>query len=278
MHSMFGSSRLAFVALVLVSTNPPSLFAASDGRFGTAQAVLVDTRLGDAVGSCQLRLDTLGSSVTLGCEHRLDNALTVFLVWRSDAAATVARHRIDFGGASSPVSATRAVTRAEVAELAAGDWRLVVTTVQRPFGAAVAEGLELIFEDGFEGGVDNVCSAWSSSTPLRTCDTGLLGKCQLGEQGCSGGDWGSCVPFVAPVPEVCNGQDDDCNGLNDDGIPPTVCYSGPAGTAGVGTCQTGLSSCQRGLPGPCEGEVVPIPEICGNGMDDNCNGLPDEDC
>ncbi len=53
------------------------------------------------------------------------------------------------------------------------------------------------------------------------------------------------------------------------------CYSGPAGTAGVGICKTGTQTClSDGTWGACTGEVTPRSETC-NGQDDDCNGQVD---
>ena len=53
------------------------------------------------------------------------------------------------------------------------------------------------------------------------------------------------------------------------------CYSGPAGTAGVGICAAGTQTCQSdGTWGACEGQVTPRAETC-NGQDDDCNGQVD---
>lgn len=53
------------------------------------------------------------------------------------------------------------------------------------------------------------------------------------------------------------------------------CYEGPASTLGQGPCAPGLKTCNDdGLGyGPCEGQVLPQPETCGNDVDDDCNGL-----
>lgn len=52
------------------------------------------------------------------------------------------------------------------------------------------------------------------------------------------------------------------------------CYSGPFGTANVGTCRKGTQSCSANAWGACTGEVVPTAESC-NGLDDDCDGRAD---
>jgi hypothetical protein len=61
------------------------------------------------------------------------------------------------------------------------------------------------------------------------------------------------------------------------------CYDGPDGTAGVGLCAAGQSTC---LPdgsgfGPCEGQILPAAEACSTVSDDDCDGTanqPDAGC
>ncbi len=77
---------------------------------------------------------------------------------------------------------------------------------------------------------------------------------------------------VDPV-EVCNGVDDDCNGLVDEGVAGAgdFCPTGELGVceAGINVCDGGAFSCLR-VQGPtCD--------ICGNGLDDDCDGIADED-
>jgi hypothetical protein len=92
-------------------------------------------------------------------------------------------------------------------------------------------------------------------------------------------------PTVKPgAPEVCNGVDDNCNGMTDEGLTflsyyPDVDGDG-YGAAGV----TPLSSCMP-IPGKvtqggdCNDNVAAVhpgaAEVC-NGIDDNCNGMTDE--
>jgi hypothetical protein len=56
------------------------------------------------------------------------------------------------------------------------------------------------------------------------------------------------------------------------------CYTGTANTQGQGPCKGGIKTCQPDSTwGFCEGEVLPIAEVCSNGADDNCSGVVDED-
>lgn len=53
------------------------------------------------------------------------------------------------------------------------------------------------------------------------------------------------------------------------------CYTGPEETKGVGACHPGTLSCDNDTP-HCMGQVIPQIEIC-NGIDDDCNGVVDDD-
>lgn len=51
------------------------------------------------------------------------------------------------------------------------------------------------------------------------------------------------------------------------------CYEGPPGTLGVGACAAGSRTCSPlGDWGPCVGATEPSSEICGNAVDENCDG------
>lgn len=88
----------------------------------------------------------------------------------------------------------------------------------------------------------------------------------------------------------CEAGRNDCNGDPSDGcetngectcVPGEMqaCYTAEPATLDVGECHGGMQVCNDfGTAwGPCEGEVIPDVEVCGNGLDDNCNGMADED-
>jgi hypothetical protein len=58
---------------------------------------------------------------------------------------------------------------------------------------------------------------------------------------------------------------------------PAPCYEGPAGTAAVGICKSGMRSCDPNthLLSECAGQVLPREETC-NLADDDCNKIVDD--
>jgi hypothetical protein len=101
------------------------------------------------------------------------------------------------------------------------------------------------------------------------CNTGEVGFCAIGTAHCSNG-LPQCIPPL-PKAETCNGIDDDCDTVTDEGNPGggVACNSGLAGE-----CAAGTTLCQGGGI-VCPQNQLPHDEIC-NGLDDNCNGSTDE--
>jgi hypothetical protein len=129
------------------------------------------------------------------------------------------------------------------------------------------------------GGGATACGG--TCTTLLT-DAANCGACGVG---CGAGlvcSEGACAPACPSVAaaETCNGLDDDCDGIVDNGCGCTdgaaqPCYAGPAGTAGVGQCRAGVQICGGGSWSSCGGQVLPVPEVCSDGLDDDCDGAVD---
>jgi len=122
---------------------------------------------------------------------------------------------------------------------------------------------------------------------MRPCYTGSpptldIGTCRGGMEKCEAGMWGKCVGEILPkMKDDCKTpEDENCDGeVNDkcEMCEPGMmipCYTGPRGTEGIGPCHAGTSTCgMTGDWGPCEDQVVPLPEEdCQTPEDDDCNG------
>jgi hypothetical protein len=129
-------------------------------------------------------------------------------------------------------------------------------------------------------GKDNDCDGVVDNNLIDTAKPcGLnVGVCTPGTTACVGGTL-VCQGGVQPGTEVCNGLDDNCDGIID-GMKAN-CYTGPPNTQNVGLCVGGQWQCVAaagsGIPtwGPCVGQILPVAEVC-NGLDDNCNGQVDD--
>jgi hypothetical protein len=101
---------------------------------------------------------------------------------------------------------------------------------------------------------------------------------------------GDCAPLDAGVypgaPERCNDADDNCNGLKDDA--PLVDVENPGLTGPAFDCQTGLAGvCAPGglqclvdtaghFAKACVARALPSTDVCGDGLDNDCDGQPDD--
>ncbi|MDQ3033451.1 MAG: MopE-related protein, partial [Myxococcota bacterium] len=133
---------------------------------------------------------------------------------------------------------------------------------------------------------DQDCDGSIDEGVTRACYTGPastqgVGVCRGGTQACSAGTFSAtCGGQIVPGSETCDSEDDDCDGAVDEasgGGPLTrSCYTGAAGTSGVGTCVPGTQTCRFGAFGVvCSGEIVNTVDRCGDTLDTDCDGLDD---
>ena len=101
----------------------------------------------------------------------------------------------------------------------------------------------------------------SEANEERPCST----LCGIGVERCENGYWSACdAPLIHR--ERCDGVDQDCDGLIDEGLTQgcqDLCDS------------SGVQRCESGSWGACEGPS-PTPERC-DGIDQDCDGVIDEE-
>jgi hypothetical protein len=102
------------------------------------------------------------------------------------------------------------------------------------------------------------CQSGPPATVPTTCG---LGACQRTIDACAGGVPQQCVPGT-PTSEVCNGIDDDCDGLTDENrvqadctVSPSTINIGSQGSTFSMTCKL-LDVCDPANPVPISGSTV----------------------
>ena len=129
------------------------------------------------------------------------------------------------------------------------------------------------------GCIDGAC-AYDEEPEGKVLSTQALGDCV--EVVCDG--LGDTKTVPQPMDFPTDGS--ECTEYACDGTTPVKtiltsipCYTGPAGTEGIGACKGGMMACNAmGLPeGACEGEVLPAAQECGP-EDTDCDGQPGPDC
>jgi len=133
----------------------------------------------------------------------------------------------------------------------------------------IDEGFNLQTDVNNCGACGNACSFAHASGRCERgqcafdCLPGYVDLDGKPENGCEE----ACTPSNNGV-EICDGKDNDCNGLIDDKPTDVGQACGPKG------CQAGVLTCIAGTP-VCVGAGQPSPEVC-DGRDNDCNGQVDE--
>jgi hypothetical protein len=103
--------------------------------------------------------------------------------------------------------------------------------------------------------------------------------CADGVVVCAGVDGLACNDDAISVAEICDGEDNDCDGTRDEVADIEGLGDACMVTGALGVCEAGYQVCRGGSPG-CEALTAAGDEICGTGADEDCDGSADEvaDC
>ena len=126
--------------------------------------------------------------------------------------------------------------------------------------------------DPLEGALPEVCDGQDNDCDGKTDEElGTLscgkGMCYHVVPACIGGVEQECDPFAGALPETCDGQDNDCDGVADEELGEVTC--------GLGECLHGEAACVDGKLQSCNPFQGIAEETC-DGLDNDCNGLIDD--
>lgn len=144
---------------------------------------------------------------------------------------------------------------------------------------------------GGSGGSAGAMAGTAGSGGTITGDCATAADCDMKYGAAACGGWACNMAACEINAPNCADSDHDgygsgqncmCAGIDCDDSNEKIttsatapCYTGPMGSAGVGTCHNGTTVCNNGSWSICGGEVIPSGEACNN-QDDDCNGVVDD--
>ncbi len=136
-------------------------------------------------------------------------------------------------------------------------------------------------DEDCDGSIDEGCACAPGQT--MTCGENDVGRCALGEQTCNeDGAWGPCIGAVNADLEVCNEEDDDCDGRTDEHVRQRSYRDGDSDGFGDPLMQTEACEVPAGYVSnamDCDDSTAAVrpdaTEVC-NDVDEDCDGTADE--
>jgi hypothetical protein len=135
------------------------------------------------------------------------------------------------------------------------DWPAKGDTCSRGVGACLNSGIKVCKNNGTRlrcnatpgspdtescDNVDNDCNGQVDDNLDRLCGSDV-GACSTGTETCSSGSWGACQGANGPTSEVCDGDDNNCNGQTDEG--QTTTYQPDLDGDGFGDANNPVEAC-----------------------------------